>query len=143
MLPSIGNASDHGAFEPRPPLRRRILLVDDCEEILKILADALRSSGSLVETATDGIQALALAEELRPQLAVLDLRLPRLGGWEVARRLRARFGRAIFLAALTGWGAPGDRQRSMTAGFDRHLTKPTPLREIRALADEAMSRGGK
>jgi CheY-like chemotaxis protein len=118
--------------------RARVLIVDDSEEIVAMLAEDLERAGHAVSTATDGVQALALAEHVRPHLAVVDLRLPRLSGWEVARRLRARFQGEILLAALTGWSAPGDRERSRLAGFDRHLTKPVTLRELRALAAAAL-----
>lgn len=123
--------------------RCRILIVDDSEEIVSILAAELARAGHLVTTATDGVQALAVAEQARPQLALVDLRLPRLNGWEVGRRLRARFGSSILLTALTGWSTPGDRDRSKQAGFDRHLTKPASLREIRALIDAAMAENSK
>ena len=121
-------------------LRCRILIVDDSEEIVAILAAELARAGHLVTTATDGVQALAVAEHARPELALVDLRLPRLSGWEVGRRLRARFGDAILLAALTGWSTPGDRDRSRLAGFDHHLTKPASLGELRTLIDEAVGR---
>src|SRR5215510_4372405 len=101
--------------------RCRILIVDDSEEVVSTLAEELTMLGHVVATATDGVQALAVAEQARPHLALVDLRLPRLSGWEVARRLRARFGGGILLAALSGWSAPGDHDRSKTAGFDRHL----------------------
>ena len=131
----------HGAeLIPRGPIRPRcrILLVDDSEEIVTLLAEELSRAGHVVATATDGLQALAVAEQTRPHLALIDLRLPRLSGWEVARRLRARFGASVLLAALTGWSAPGDHARSKAAGFDRHLTKPTPFAELRALIVAAL-----
>jgi CheY-like chemotaxis protein len=140
MTEASGVTGERWIAELDPQPRCRILVADDSEEVLQFLTDYLARCGHAVATATDGIEALAVAEQTRPHLVLLDLRLPRLCGWEVARRLRARFGGSIFLAALTGWSAPRDRERSMAAGFDRHLTKPATLIELRALAREALER---
>jgi CheY-like chemotaxis protein len=140
MIEQTATPSDGRIERRRARAKCRILLVDDSVEVLDALAEVLTVAGYEVVTATDGVTAIALALQELPNLVLIDLRLPQLSGWEVARRLRARFGDRIVLAALTGWSAPGDRARSRAAGFDHHLTKPASLRELRALALEALER---
>ncbi|HBI71012.1 MAG TPA: hybrid sensor histidine kinase/response regulator, partial [Massilia sp.] len=83
----------------------------------------LEAAGHTAEPVHDGLQALRLVEKLRPDLAILDIGMPSLNGYEVARAIRAMPGNdAIMLAALTGWGGELDRERSKTSGFDAHLT---------------------
>jgi CheY-like chemotaxis protein len=77
-----------------------------------------------VRIAYDGLQAIDLAQAYRPAVALLDLGMPRLDGYETARRLRKDFGPDLLLIALTGWGQPEDRSRSLGAGFDHHVVKP-------------------
>jgi CheY-like chemotaxis protein len=85
----------------------------------------LQISGCQVETATDGQAALDLAARYRPDVALLDLGMPRLDGLDVARRIRREpWGRDMTLVAITGWGQDEDRKRSREAGFDYHLVKP-------------------
>ena len=105
--------------------RRRILVADDNRDAADSLAFMLRIAGHEVRIAYDGQQALELAETFRPQLALLDLGMPRLSGYDAARRLRQTpHGRDMQLIALTGWGQPDDRGRSLAAGFDHHVVKP-------------------
>jgi CheY-like chemotaxis protein len=78
-----------------------------------------------VRTACDGTAALELAEEFRPDVLLLDIGMPKLDGFEVARRIRQQpWGRQIVLAALTGWGQEEDKRRTRAAGFDHHFVKP-------------------
>ena len=89
------------------------------------LALMLKLNGHEVRAAYEGPSALALAEAFRPQVVLLDLGLPGMDGYEVARRLRGQADlKATYLVAVTGWGQPEDRQRSKEMGFDRHLVKP-------------------
>jgi PAS domain S-box-containing protein len=105
--------------------RRRVLVVDDNEDAAESLATLLRLSGHSVQVAYDGAGAIALAETAHPDVVVLDLGMPRMSGFEVARWLRRQpWGAGIRLIAVTGWGQEEDRRRSREAGFDRHLTKP-------------------
>ena len=107
------------------PARHRILVADDNRDAADSLAFMLRIAGHDVRTAYDGQQAVDLVETFRPQLALLDLGMPRLNGYEAARRLRqTAHGREMQLIALTGWGQPDDRARSLAAGFDHHVVKP-------------------
>jgi two-component system CheB/CheR fusion protein len=119
--------------------RHRVLVVDDNEDAVDSLATLLRISGHSVQVAHDGASAIALAETARPDVVVLDLGMPRMSGFEVARWLRRQpWGAAIRLIAVTGWGQEEDRRRSREAGFDRHLTKPVDPDELLAeLASDA------
>jgi CheY-like chemotaxis protein len=111
--------------EPAAQVRRNILIADDNQDALESLALMLRMEGHEVICASDGEEALALAGELKPEIVVLDVGMPKLDGCEVARRIRAEsWGRAAVLVALTGWGQDVDRHRSREAGFDLHLVKP-------------------
>jgi PAS domain S-box-containing protein len=104
---------------------RRILVADDFPQSAAILARLLRQDGNEVQVAQDGIQAVETAAEFRPDVAVLDIAMPKLDGFDVARMIREQpWGKNMFLIALSGWGQQLDRQRSKEAGFDAHLTKP-------------------
>ncbi len=103
----------------------RVLVVDDNEDSAASLAMLLEMVGHEVRTAHDGEEALAAAEDFRPDVAFLDIGLPRMNGHEVAERIRRQpWGKDMTLIALTGWGQDSDRLRSKEAGFDRHLVKP-------------------
>ena len=104
---------------------RRVLIVDDNEDARALLAGLLAAHGYEVETASEADGALQIAVWFRPQVVVLDIGLPGVDGWELARRLRAIAGlEQIRLVALTGYGSERDRQRSREAGIDEHLLKP-------------------
>ncbi len=124
-----------------PPPRRRVLVVDDNVDAAVSLGRLLsRLYGQEVRVAHDGPSALGCAEEFRPEVVLLDIGMPGMDGYEVARRLRARpeSARAL-LVALTGWGQESDRQKSRQAGIDHHLVKPVEpetIREILAARDE-------
>ena len=104
---------------------QRILIADDNVDSAESLAMLLRLQGHQVEVVHDGEEALRRLEELRPQFALIDIGMPKINGYEVARRTRAApWGAAIKLFALTGWGQEQDRQEALDAGFDHHLVKP-------------------
>ena len=105
--------------------RQRVLVVDDNQDSANSLSTLLKLAGNEVETAHDGLRAIEVAERFRPEMILLDIGLPGLNGYNVARRIRELpFGRDILLVALTGWGQEEDRRKSREAGFDRHLIKP-------------------
>ncbi len=107
---------------------RRILIADDNNDALESLATLLQLGGHEVFTATNGGTALQCAEHNLPEVALLDIGMPLLDGYEVARRIRAQpWGQRITLVALTGWGQDSDRRRSREAGFDSHMVKPLDL----------------
>ena len=111
--------------------RRRILVVEDSADVREMLCVALRSAGHEVREAGDGETGLAEAKAWRPDVALVDIGLPGLDGYEVASRIRADAGAAaITLIALTGYGLPEDRRRSRAAGFDRHAVKPLDPGEL-------------
>jgi PAS domain S-box-containing protein len=113
---------------------RRILVVDDNADAVESLALLLELSGHEVHRAYEGTRAVELARALRPEIALLDLGLPGLDGYAIARALRADPVTArVTLIALTGYGQPGDRDRSHAAGFDAHLVKPVDFEELQSL----------
>jgi signal transduction histidine kinase/DNA-binding response OmpR family regulator len=104
---------------------RRILVVDDNVDVVETTSMLLSLSGHVVRTAKDGLQALHVAADFRPEVVLLDIGLPLMDGYEVARRLRQMPQLAgALLIALTGYGQQGDRQRGRDAGFDGHMLKP-------------------
>jgi PAS domain S-box-containing protein len=127
----------------RPRLESRILLVDDNVDAASALGDALTLLGYQVVVAHDGPQALAAAESFRPDTALLDIGLPVMDGYELARLLRERWadrpgqagppGRPVRFVAITGYGQESDKKRARAAGFDAHLVKPIDLAELVAL----------
>jgi len=122
------------ATDDAPPVRRRILVADDNADALETLATVLELGGHEVFSAANGSLALESAERHLPEVALLDIGMPLLDGYEVARRIRAQaWGKRITLVALTGWGQDTDRRRSQEAGFDSHLVKPLDLDKLTQL----------
>jgi len=106
-------------------VRQRILVADDNCDAAEALSLQLQLAGHDVRTAHDGADALAMTESFEPDIVLLDLGMPKMDGYEVARRVRMRpQGRRVRLIALTGWGQQQDRDRTAAAGFDAHLVKP-------------------
>ncbi len=103
----------------------RVLVADDNRDSAMSWSILLESMGHRVRVAYDGRAALEMAEEFRPQLALLDIGMPGYDGYEVARRIRAcEWGREVFMVAVTGWGQARDREQAQDAGFNEHYTKP-------------------
>ncbi len=130
-LPAAGPPEDarktEGETTPEgsPSTRRRILVVDDNRDAATSLAMLLNILGNETRTAHDGLEALEAASAFRPDVILLDIGMPRMNGYDTARRIREEpWGRSMVLVALTGWGQEDDRRRSSEAGFDLHLTKP-------------------
>jgi len=108
-----------------PDDNQRVLVVDDNRDAAESLAMLLELDNCTVSVAHDGLQALEALESFKPQLALLDIGMPGMDGYELARRIRAtRLGREVQLVALTGWGQADDKKRAAESGFDQHLTKP-------------------
>jgi CheY-like chemotaxis protein len=130
QLPLLASSAAASLAESEPPsladgLDRRILVVDDNRDAAESLGMLLRLSGCKVSVAFDGPHALELLQSFRPDTVLLDIGMPEMDGYEVARRMRADpRGRAVLLVALTGWGQDEDKRRARAAGFDEHLTKP-------------------
>jgi CheY-like chemotaxis protein len=135
-VPMDTRASDNGSSSGQgvPQIRRRILVADDNADALESLATLLELEGHEVFSAANGALALESAEKHLPEVALLDIGMPKLDGYEVARSIRAQpWGRRITLVALTGWGQESDRRRSTEAGFDSHLVKPLDLDKLTEL----------
>jgi CheY-like chemotaxis protein len=131
------------AHEERPSVvssdvvcKRRILVVDDNEDAAEMVSRALRRAGHETLTAYDGPSAIEAVARWQPEVVFLDIGLPGMSGYDVARELRSE-GRhsGLALIALTGWGSRDDKQKSKEAGFDLHLTKPVDAAELRRAID--------
>jgi CheY-like chemotaxis protein len=131
-----GHQPQAAPVEPakRPAHPFRVLVVDDNVDQADSAALLLRGSGHEVRAAYSGPTALEVAVEYRPDLVLMDLGLPGMDGYEVARRLRQQPGlKDAVLVAVTGYGQESDRQRSQGAGFDHHLVKPVNMQELEAI----------
>jgi CheY-like chemotaxis protein len=126
MFGSLDSVGLSGADDRSVP-RKRILIVDDNQDAADLLAEAVSSLGHEVAIARDGPTALAAAQAFHPEIALLDLGLPVMDGYELARRLRALGRPELRLVAITGYGQDSDRRRSLEAGFEQHLVKPLDL----------------
>ena len=123
--------------------RRRILIVDDNEDGATSLAMLLNLGGHETFIANDGREALDAFERIHPDVALLDIGLPVLNGYEVAHAIRERpLGKDVLLIAITGWGQEDDRHRAREAGFDAHLVKPVDHTELTKLLAALSSRVG-
>jgi len=121
---------------------RRVLLVDDNEDSLDLLSMLVKSAGHEVVVAHDGPQALAVLDRFHPAVAVIDIGMPVMDGYELAARIRAQNGwEQPYLVALTGYGQPTDRERSHAAGFNGHLIKPVDLAHLLRVIAHASMRG--
>jgi CheY-like chemotaxis protein len=109
----------------------RVLAVDDNGDALEAVATLLRMAGHAVETAADGEAAIEKARSLRPDVMLLDIGLPGVDGYDVARWIRSEpWGGDVLLVAMTGWGQPKDKRQAQEAGFNTHLTKPIDAEEL-------------
>ncbi len=124
------NGLGHAPRFHRPAGSRRILIIEDNTDGRETLRTLLELLGHRVETAEDGVKGLDKALSWRPEIALIDIGLPVLDGYEVARQLRRALGHSITLIAHTGYGQPEDRRRAFEAGFEAHLVKPVDLHEL-------------
>jgi CheY-like chemotaxis protein len=124
----------------RPARPARVLIVEDNVDTRETLRRVLELDGHQIQEAGDGPQALEMAHASRPEVVIVDIGLPGLDGYEVARRLRASLGDAPLVIALTGYGQPEDRRLSREAGFDVHLVKPVSPEQLAAALE--MRRAG-
>ncbi len=117
--------------EPIVSRKRRILLVEDSDDVRESLKDFLEALGHEVAAAQDGLEGLSRIFEFQPDVALIDVGLPSIDGYEVARRVRAEpGGEKFYLVALTGYGGSGAKAKAEEAGFDLHLTKPINIDEL-------------
>jgi CheY-like chemotaxis protein len=122
---------------------QRILVVDDNDDAAGTLALLLGLMGHETRTANNGMEALEVAALFHPDVALLDLGMPKLNGYDTARRMRQMsWGRDMLIVALSGWGQEADRAKSSSAGFDHHFVKPVDVAEIQRLIDRSRSTHG-
>jgi PAS domain S-box-containing protein len=117
----------------------RILVADDNRDAAESLAMLLEMSGHEVRTAEDGEAALAVTEQFLPHAAFIDIGMPRLNGYEVAKRVRREaWGASVRLIALTGWGQDDNKRQALESGFDHHLTKPVDPNQLDTLLERLL-----
>ncbi|NMO23059.1 response regulator [Pyxidicoccus fallax] len=117
---------------------RRILLVEDNVDILEAMRELLEEMGHLVEVSSDGVEGANRLLELRPDVALVDIGLPGIDGYEVARRVRsAPGGDDFYLIALTGYGGSETKAKVLAAGFDVHMVKPLSLSDLPRLVEQS------
>jgi len=110
-------------------VKRRVLVVDDNQDTADSLALMLEALGHEARTAYDGARAIAVADEFRPDVILMDIGMPRFNGFQAAQRIRAQpWADRVVLIAITGWAREEDRECAKEAGFDAHLTKPVDLK---------------
>ena len=127
----MGQSTQHSAT--------RILVVDDNEDAANSLATLLEVVGYKVRIAYDGPEGIEAADEFEPAVALLDIGLPKLSGYDIARHVRGRRGGEVLLVAITGWGQEDDRRRARDAGFDHHFTKPADFDKLLSLIDKELA----
>jgi CheY-like chemotaxis protein len=144
----VAKATAASATSAPPPtlahaLKKRILVVDDNEDAAEMLALMLQQAEYDTSRASDGPSALAAVDSFTPDVVILDIGLPGMSGYEVARELRRTRSKELELIALTGWGSREDKQKALDAGFDVHLTKPVDANVLyQTLADLERRDGG-
>jgi signal transduction histidine kinase/ActR/RegA family two-component response regulator len=112
----------------------RVVIVEDNVDVRSMLKTLLEHVGHQVEIAVDGLSGAELIERLRPDVALVDIGLPKMNGYQLARRIRDNDAhRDVYLAALTGYGQPADQERALSSGFDAHVAKPVSLDQLRKL----------
>jgi len=127
-----------GTASAESPVPVRVLVVEDNTDSAEALVLLLRMLGNEVEVATDGVSGLQAAETHRPEVVLLDIGLPEMNGYEVARRLRSDPRcRQLLIIGLSGYAADADRKRSFSAGFDEHCAKPIDFQELDRLLARA------
>lgn len=138
---SLPTPEPEPTYEERPataPAPRRILIVDDNNDAATSLSKMLSLLGYEARTAGDGVAGLAAFAEFRPEAALLDIGMPKMNGYELARQIRQQpRGDEVVLIAITGWGQDEDKQRTVEAGFDHHLVKPVNFAALTQLLASA------
>ena len=125
---------------PEQPRRRRVVVVEDSEDVRELLRECIEHLGHEVLTAQDGVEAVEMIGVAQPELALIDVGLPGIDGYEVARRVRASLaGREMRLVALTGYGGREVERTAKDAGFDLHVTKPIELDRLRDVLGAQLS----
>ncbi len=145
-LPVSWRGDRPGVLTDQPPLPAsratcRVLVVDDNIDAARALAILLRMAGNEIRIAHDGPTALEVAAAFQPELILLDIGMPGMDGYEVARRVRQiPHLEGVVLVALTGWGQDEDRRRTKAAGFDHHFVKPVDSARLEEIIQQIAER---
>jgi PAS domain S-box-containing protein len=123
-IPHSQDAQSSPVHAESAAVRYRILVADDNQDSAAVLSSLLSSEGHDVHAVHDGVKAVEAVQAFQPNVAILDIGMPGMNGYDAARKIRAQFGKGVVLIAVTGWGQEQDKQRSKEAGFDYHFTKP-------------------
>ena len=138
LMAGVRDAPPAAGPAPDVVVACRVLVAEDIPDAAEMMRLMLETMGHAVRIAADGVQAVAIAQEFEPQVALLDIGMPRMDGYEAARRIRALLGQRVYLVALTGWGQEEDERRAVAAGFDRHVTKPAEPELLESLIASAV-----
>ena len=137
QIPSPGKPAGPSPARERRVKPRRVLLIEDSDDAREMLRMMLELAGHAVYDAADGTRGLELLNDVRPDVAIIDISLPTMDGYQVAKRIREEpLGRDILLLALTGYSAPGDADLASQHGFDHHLVKPIDVDQLTRLLNE-------
>lgn len=135
-MSQTGPGDSHRATDP-PPAIRRVVLIEDSEDLRGLLRELMAFCGHEVRVAGSAQEGIALIESCRPDVAIVDIGLPDMDGYEVARRLRSSpVAQGVHLVAVTGRADAQDRLDAIAAGFDEHLVKPVNLATLFALLND-------
>ncbi|HEY1957688.1 MAG TPA: response regulator [Polyangiaceae bacterium] len=118
------------------PPKGRVLVVDDSRDTVDLLVHGIQMLGYSCATAVDAHEALRVAREFKPHVALLDIGLPEINGYDLAAKLREALGESLVLVAVTGYVRDSDRERALAAGFAAHVAKPFDLDDLRGLLAE-------
>ncbi|HXH91023.1 MAG TPA: response regulator, partial [Thermoanaerobaculia bacterium] len=140
-LPLAAYDEQHGSGSAAAPKERetevhaarRIAIVEDNKDVRDLLRLKLSRLGHTVVDARDGLEGLRIVLAERPDLALVDLGLPGIDGFQLAKEVREQLGDDVILVAVSGFGQPDDKRRAIEAGFDEHLTKPADVHDIENL----------
>jgi signal transduction histidine kinase/ActR/RegA family two-component response regulator len=136
-IPSTGQPRDVSSLSERRRRSRRVLLIEDSADARDMLRLMLEFAGHIVYDAADGVRGLELLNVVRPDVGIIDIGLPSMDGYQVAKRIRQEpHGRGMLLLALTGYSSPGEPTRSAAHGFDHHLVKPVDPDQLTRLVSE-------
>ena len=137
VMETTSNAVEVAQLSSKEELQHRVLLADDNRDAVDSLAMLLEINGHAISVAYNGSEALTLARQSLPHAMILDIGMPDMTGYEVARQIRAEpWGGSVLLIAVTGWGQKEDKSRALSAGFDHHLTKPVDMNEVEELLQQ-------
>jgi CheY-like chemotaxis protein len=128
--------------EPAAERAQRIVLIEDDDDMRTVFREVLEDRGHHVKEAWDGIEGLALILSEKPDVAIIDIGMRGMDGYEVARRVRTALGHSVRLVAITGHGKESDRVQALSAGFDTHLTKPVGIEQLERIFETSATQAG-